>query len=193
MELCDEVRTVFNNAGLAKDTIDLHNLIGYAADWSSWMGWQHTNSNPSHPGQWPHLDELWSHSNIDLVCFDNYLPLSDWTTGTGGIDVLNWSQPAPATWPPGPLAMSGLGLFGTPTIYSKPYLKANIEGGEKFNWFYDDGAHSQLVRCLTGTAQVFEYRLQNCQSHLAGSLPTLGRLVIGSTKTATNTTQISKF
>ena len=44
MELCDEVRTVFNNAGLAKDTINLHNLIGYAADWSSWMGWQHTNS-----------------------------------------------------------------------------------------------------------------------------------------------------
>ena len=36
--------------------------------------------------------------------------------------------------------MSGLGLSGAPTIYSLAYLKANIEGGEKFNWFYADGA-----------------------------------------------------
>ena len=35
--------------------------------------------------------------------------------------------------------MNGLGLTGPPTISSKPYLKANIEGGEKFNWFYADG------------------------------------------------------
>ena len=34
--------------------------------------------------------------------------------------------------------MNGLGLSGQPTVYSKDYLKANIEGGEKFNWFYDD-------------------------------------------------------
>jgi GTA TIM-barrel-like domain len=44
---------------------------------------------------------------------------------------------APA-WPPLPALMSNLGLSGTPTLYSKAYLKANIEGGEKFNWFYSD-------------------------------------------------------
>ena len=29
-------------------------------------------------------------------------------------------------------------LSGTPLLYNKAYLKANIEGGEKFNWFYFD-------------------------------------------------------
>ena len=54
------------------------------------MGWQHPGAN----GQWPHLDSLWASSNIDLVSFDNYLPLSDWTTGTGGVDATeNWSRP----------------------------------------------------------------------------------------------------
>jgi hypothetical protein len=37
--------------------------------------------------------------------------------------------------------MSGLGLSGTPTIYSKDYFKANIEGGESFNWFYFDSTN----------------------------------------------------
>jgi GTA TIM-barrel-like domain/Conserved hypothetical protein 2217 (DUF2460) len=101
-----------------------------------------------YPGQWPHLDQLWSHSNVDFVCFDNYLPISDWTTGDGSVgssgqpdnlDIANWRAAAPSgTWPPSPSEMSGLGLTGTPTIYSKAYLKANIEGGEKFNWFYND-------------------------------------------------------
>jgi hypothetical protein len=35
--------------------------------------------------------------------------------------------------------MSGLGLSGVPTIYSSAYLKANIEGGQYFNWYYADG------------------------------------------------------
>jgi hypothetical protein len=35
--------------------------------------------------------------------------------------------------------MNGLGLAGAPSIYALPYLKANIEGGEKFNWWYGDG------------------------------------------------------
>ncbi len=139
--LSDDVRSVFDGAGLTRDASGLHNLISYAADWSSWMGVSHTGSNPASPnGQWPHLDQLWAHSNIDLVCFDNYLPLSDWTTGAnGGQDALNWSAPPPASWPPTAPNAIGLGLSGTPLLYSKAYLKANIEGGEKFNWFYFDG------------------------------------------------------
>ena len=80
--LSDDVRAVFDGAGLTKDLSGLRNLICYAADWSAWMGFQHSNSNPPSAGQWPHLDQLYGHSNIDLVCFDNYLPISDWTTGT---------------------------------------------------------------------------------------------------------------
>ncbi|GEM_PF-1345257 len=139
IELSDDVRSTFDGAGLTKDTINFHNLISYSADWSDWMGYQHTASTPPAQGQWPHLDQLWAHHNIDLVCLDNYMPLSDWTTGTGGVDVLNWSAQAPAgSWPPSSSAMNGLGLSGTPTIYSKDYLKANIEGGEKFYWWYSD-------------------------------------------------------
>ncbi|MGH6936681.1 MAG: baseplate megatron protein TIM-barrel domain-containing protein, partial [Methylocella sp.] len=187
--LSDDVRSVFDAAALTKDTVNLHNLISYASDWSDWMGWQHPGANPATgvPGgaQWPHLDQLWTHANIDLVCFDNYMPLSDWTTGFGArksngqsdnLDIANWSAPAAgdqffdygrvaadsvvsaadygsvlgaftsqldyrtvsaaSAWPPAPSVMGNLGLSGQATIYSKDYFKANIEGGEKFNWFY---------------------------------------------------------
>ena len=135
--LSDDVRSVFDGAGLTKNLSTLENLVTYSADWSSWMGWQHPGEN----GQWPHLDQLWAHSNIDVVSFDNYLPLTDWTTGGGGIDVLNWSEPAPSgAWPPSTDTMSGLGLSGMPTIYSTAYIKANIEGGQYFDWFYNDGS-----------------------------------------------------
>lgn len=134
IELADDVREVFDAASLAKNATGLHNLVSYAADWSTWMGYQHPGAN----GHWPHLDQLYGHANIDLVCFDNYLPLSDWTTGDRALDIVSWDQPPPTSWPPSPEAMNGLGLSGSPTIHSKAYLKANIEGGEKFNWFYFD-------------------------------------------------------
>ena len=137
--LSDDVRTTFNNLGYGRNLAGLQNLIAYSADWSSWMGWQHPGEN----GQWPHLDQLWAHPNIDFVSFDNYLPLTDWTTGDGGFDAtVNWLAPAPTgPWPPPPATMSGLGMSGPPTISSMPYLKGNIEGGEKFNWYYNDGTN----------------------------------------------------
>ena len=80
--------------------------------------------------------------DIDLVGFDNYLPLSDWTTATAASTRTTGSRPPPAgAWPPASATMNGLGLTGAPTLYSLAYLKANIEGGEKFDWFYDDGAN----------------------------------------------------
>ena len=174
--LADDVRTIFDSQSLTKNLSTLKNLIAYSADWSGWMGFQHPGEN----GQWPHLDQLFAQDNIDLVSFDNYLPLSDWTTGGGGLDVENWNAPAPnivgatfdmgsvavaagsttidcghvtgspavfvdcgsvtaTSWPPGSATFSGLGLTGAPTIWSIPYLKANIEGGQYFNWFYNDG------------------------------------------------------
>lgn len=137
VSLCDDVRGLFDSAGLFRDRSGLHNLISYAADWSSWMGCQHHGES----GQWPHLDKLWAHDNIDLVCFDNYLPLSDWTTGSGGLDVNNWSKPRTGGWPPENPGAIGLGLEGSPALADKAYLKANIEGGEKFDWYYADGAN----------------------------------------------------
>jgi hypothetical protein len=135
-QLSDDVRSIFDAGSLTKDLTGLHNLISYSADWSDWMGFQH----PSENGQWPHLDQLYGHDNIDLVCFDNYLPLSDWTTGDGGLDAEFWLAPAPSgTWPPTPATFNGLGLSGQPTIYSTAYLKANIEGSQYFNWYYNDG------------------------------------------------------
>lgn len=136
--LANDVRSIFDGQSLTKNTSTLLNLIAYSADWSSWMGFQHPGAN----GQWPHLDSLWASANIDVVGVDNYLPLSDWTTGGGGLDTLNWQTPAPTgSWPPGAFSMSGLGLSGPPSLLSLAYLKANIEGGEKYNWFYNDGAN----------------------------------------------------
>jgi hypothetical protein len=134
--LAADVRAIFDGQGLTKNSTTLSNLIAYSADWSDWMGFQHPGAN----GQWPHLDALWADTNIDVVGLDNYLPLSDWTTGDGGLDAQSWLGPRPSgAWPPPPSTMSGLGLSGPPTPYSLPYLKGNIEGGEKFDWWYGDG------------------------------------------------------
>jgi hypothetical protein len=132
VQLAADVRGVFDGTGLTKNTTKLKNLITYSADWSSWMGYQHPGEN----GQWPHLDALWASPNIDFVSLDNYLPLSDWTTGAGGLDALNWRTPAPASWPISTPNARGFGLSGAPMLLSSAYLQANIEGGEKFDWFY---------------------------------------------------------
>jgi hypothetical protein len=148
MKLSDDVRSVFDTAGFTKDLTGLHNLISYSADWSDWMGFQH----PGESGQWPHLDQLYAHDNIDLVAFDNYLPLSDWTTGNGGLDAQYWLAPVPSgAWPPTAENFNGLGLSGQPTIYSMAYLKANIEGGQYFNWFYNDGGNLGIGLDPNGT------------------------------------------
>ncbi|HXT06219.1 MAG TPA: glycoside hydrolase TIM-barrel-like domain-containing protein [Roseiarcus sp.] len=137
-QLASDVRGVFDAAGLARSLATLTNLIAYSADWSSWMGYQHAGEN----GQWPHLDSLYASSAIDYVSFDNYLPLSDWTTGTGGLDAANWQAPPPPSWPTASPSTRGFGLGGAPTIDSIAYLQANIEGGEKFDWYYADAANA---------------------------------------------------
>ena len=138
VQLAADVRSILDGAGFPKGLSTLTNLITYSADWSVWMGFQHPGEN----GQWPHLDSLYASSNIDFVSFDNYLPLSDWVTGEQGLDEIYWQSPAPTTWPPASNALNGLALSGAPTIYSKPYLKANIEGGEKFNWYYANSTNA---------------------------------------------------
>ncbi len=134
MQFSADVRSIFDGAGLNKDLSGYKNLIAYSPDWSVWM--ESSIRAPTANGRTsihcslrPAL--IWS-------SFDNYLPLSDWTTGVGGLDCVNWTQAAPASWPPSTATMGGLGLSRFPTIYSEPYLAANIEGGEGFNWFYNN-------------------------------------------------------
>lgn len=149
-QLAADVRSVFDAAGLTKSLGLSQNLLTYAADWSNWMGWQHPGAN----GQWPHLDALWASPNIDFVALDNYLPLSDWTTSRGSQDIVLWNQAKPASWPPANPNAVGLGLSGSPNLYSEAYLQANIEGGEKFNWYYGNSANGGAGPDPLGTGAI---------------------------------------
>ncbi|HXZ17051.1 MAG TPA: glycoside hydrolase TIM-barrel-like domain-containing protein [Roseiarcus sp.] len=143
LALADDCRSVFDAAGLTKNLAARENLIVYSPDWTQWTGAQHSGAGYS--GIWPHLDSLYGSSNIDLVSLDNYMPLSDWTTGTGGLDATNWRAPAPTSWPVAEPDAIGFELSGAPDNHNIAYLQANIEGGEKFDWFYADYAWSQKL------------------------------------------------
>jgi hypothetical protein len=85
--------------------------LSYAADWSEYFGHQPKDGSGD---LFFHLDPLWADANINFVGIDNYMPLSDWRDGDQHLDA----------------------LAGAPAIYDLPYLQANIEGGEGFDWFY---------------------------------------------------------
>jgi hypothetical protein len=136
--LASNCRSIFDAAGFTKNLAARENLIVYSPDWTQWMGVQHSASGYS--GIWPHLDSLYASSNFDFVAFDNYMPLADWTTGSGGLDAQNWRLPAPTSWPVATPSTRGFGLGGAPDIHDVAYLQANLEGGEKFDWFYTDYA-----------------------------------------------------
>ncbi|WP_138469173.1 glycoside hydrolase TIM-barrel-like domain-containing protein [Poseidonocella sp. HB161398] len=88
--------------------------ISYAADWSEYHSFREGGD------VFFHLDPLWSDPNIDFVGIDNYLPLSDWRDGP---DHLDRDDEAGITSP-----------------YVLDYLKANIEGGEYWDWYYASDA-----------------------------------------------------
>ena len=81
--------------------------ISYAADWSEYFGYSDGAGN-----RYFHLDPFWADENVDFIGIDNYMPIADWRDGDAHADV------------------------GWGTIYNLDYLKANIEGGEGFDWFY---------------------------------------------------------
>lgn len=81
--------------------------ITYAADWSEYFGY-HTGGNV-----YFHLDPLWANENIDFIGIDNYMPLSDWREGDDHADA----------------------SFDAP--YDLEYLRANVMGGEGYDWYYD--------------------------------------------------------
>ena len=82
--------------------------IGYAADWSEYHGYQPVGTGD----KLFHLDPLWADPNINFIGIDNYMPLSDWRDGEDHAD-----------------AAAG-------SIYNLDYLRANVAGGEGFDWYY---------------------------------------------------------
>lgn len=85
--------------------------ITYGADWSEYFG--HHPADGSGDALF-HLDPLWAHPQIDAVGIDNYMPLSDWRDG----DIAGGN--------PDGFASAG-DLDG---------LRAQVAGGEGFDWHY---------------------------------------------------------
>lgn len=89
--------------------------LTYAADWSEYWGCQDGQGSRHF-----HLDPLWSHPDCDAIAIDNYMPLSDWRDGAGHLDE------------------------GAGSIHALDYLKANVAGGEGYDWFYASDRDRQL-------------------------------------------------
>ncbi len=88
--------------------------VSYAADWSEYFGHQPADGSGD---VYFHLDPLWADANVDFVAIDNYMPLSDWRDGDDHLDAATWDS-------------------GRDTAY----LKANIAGGEYYDWYYASDA-----------------------------------------------------
>jgi len=99
--------------------------ISYAADWSEYFGYQADGN------LYFHLDPLWADPEIDFIGIDNYMPLSDWREGDGHADA------------------------GWGSIYDLDYLRANIAGGEGFDWYYDSAEGAAAQRRLPITDGAF--------------------------------------
>jgi hypothetical protein len=89
--------------------------VGCASGWSEYFGHQLGDGSGD---VFFHLDPLWSDANIDFICIDNYMPISDWRDGFDHADALQ----------------------GWPAIHDRGYLQASIAGGEGFDWFYASAA-----------------------------------------------------
>ncbi|WP_439560503.1 baseplate multidomain protein megatron [Roseinatronobacter sp.] len=85
--------------------------LTYAADWSEYFGYITADGD-----RFFHLDALWADDTIDFIGIDNYMPLSDWRDGTGHLDA-HWGD-----------------------VHNLAYLKANVAGGEGYDWYYASDA-----------------------------------------------------
>lgn len=102
-------------AGDVRGIVGSEVKITYAADWSEYFG--HNLGG----GEFRfHLDPLWADSEIDYVAIDNYLPLAD----------IN----------PELADSSDAGEDNRALQYDEGYLRSNIEGGERWDYFYASDA-----------------------------------------------------
>jgi hypothetical protein len=106
--------------GLVTLAADLRAVLGagtklvYAADWSEFTGYQPSDA-PS--DKFFHLDSLWASAAVDALGLDNYMPLADWREGADAPDA-----------------------GSADSLYDPAYLRANIAGGEGFDWYYASDA-----------------------------------------------------
>ena len=127
---------------------DVKSILGagtkvvYSADWSEYFGYQ--------PGDgtgdvYFHLDPLWASPSIDAIGIDVYWPLADWRDGRAHLDY----------------------QAGTRSTYDLNYLKANVQGGEGFSWYYGSQADrdAQLRTPITdGAGKPWVYRYKDIKS-----------------------------
>ncbi|MCV6598438.1 MAG: glycoside hydrolase/phage tail family protein [Mangrovicoccus sp.] len=112
--------------------------LSYAADWSEYFGYSPGDGSGDH---FFHLDPLWAHPETDFIGIDNYMRISDWRDGSDHLDA--------------DIARS---------IYDLDYLKANVAGGEGYDWFYPDeaAARAQNRQAISdgayGEPWVFRYK-----------------------------------
>lgn len=112
--------------------------LSYASDWSEYFGYTPQDGSGSH---FFHLDPLWAHPDTDFIGIDNYMRISDWRDGTDHADAGE-----------------------ARSIYDLDYLKANVAGGEGYDWFYanEAEAEAQIRRPITdgayGEPWVFRYK-----------------------------------
>lgn len=131
-------------AALVELAADVKSVLGpgtkvtYAADWSEYFGHQPADgSGDVHF----HLDPLWASDDIDAVGIDVYWPLADWRDGRAHLDY----------------------LAGTRLIYDLDYLRANVQGGDGYDWYYaaDADRDDQVRTPITdgaGKPWVFRYK-----------------------------------
>jgi hypothetical protein len=103
--------------GLAEDVREIlgsSTRLSYAADWTEYAGHRPDDGSGD---LYFHLDRLWSHPDIDFIGIDNYMPLADWRDGGDHLDAATWD-----------------------TGRSTAYLRANVAGGEGFDWYYQSPA-----------------------------------------------------
>ena len=86
--------------------------LSYAADWTEYGSHFVSTLNDLY---FP-LDDFWADSNVDFVGIDNYAPLADWRDGADHLDRRS----------------------GYNNIHDIEYLKSNIEGGEYYEWYYEN-------------------------------------------------------
>ncbi len=120
-----------------KSVLGTTTKVTYAADWSEYFGHQPADGSGD---VYFHLDPLWASPDIDAIGIDLYWPLSDWRDGRGHLDAAT-----------------------ARSIYDLDYLKANITGGEGFDWHYasDADRDAQLRTPITdgaGKPWVFRYK-----------------------------------
>lgn len=87
--------------------------VSYAADWSEFSPLARDGGREL---RFP-LDSFWASPDVDFVGVDAYFPISDWRPGRDHLDARAWRS-----------------------VYDRDYLRANVAGGECFDWFYADEA-----------------------------------------------------